>query len=432
MADGIGVLVDHSLLMPSHHRSQARWRLHPTARESARSQLGAAGEVAAISQRHLEYLVATFEALFDQWFVTSDADWRLHTDALQGDLRSALTWAAGDGADPGAAATLLGASLPDWQWRDFQAYYEGARWCSAIARLEPAFTAPRRAARWFYAKSTLMAMNALERGAVLEQAKRLAAEATDPEMVSLVAIDEAEYAWNRGDLEGASALLTLAAPAVDDLGSGRLSGYHCFQVAQVARIRGDDSVACEAYRSALRLLGNSGVTCLAFHAELELGRSLWNLNRLKEALETLDALARSAQDSHFGDDHVVGFALLYAAGVCLELLRLRDAVERTMRAMGPLQRTHYADVGLPVLTATLALVGEADEACELVAWHARRSVASSLRGKGIERITAMRDAAVDAQRAGKIRRPEGDDELGNELIASLVASARSIVSSERP
>src|SRR6185295_6121576 len=134
VAAGIALLVEQSLLMPVHG-SSARWRLHPTAREVAHALADAAGEGAEISRRHLQFLIGTYESLFERWFVMSDAEWRDRTDGLQDDLRAALTWATAAGADAAAAATLLGASLPDWQWRDFQAYYEGGRWCVVINRL---------------------------------------------------------------------------------------------------------------------------------------------------------------------------------------------------------------------------------------------------------------------------------------------------------
>jgi tetratricopeptide (TPR) repeat protein len=423
VAESIALLVDHSLLT-AVHGSPPMWRLHPTAREAATSLMRAAGEAIETSERHLQFLVHLYESHFERWFVMPDTEWRDHTDRLQDDLRVALTWSTGASGNAASAATLLGASLPDWQWRDFQAYYEGWRWCALVKGQSPSISEPRSAARWHYLDSVLMPLDAGARRPLLEEAEREAAIAGDIELQVQIRMDLAEHALAMRALEDASEILESVAPIVFGLPRGRLQGYHHFLAGQVAHSLGESLLARESYQSAQRQLSEVGAQCLALHSELHVGRNLWDLQRLEQALESLDRLAAESAVSRFGDDHVTGFALLFSAGVCIELGRVADAVERILAALRPLRRTRYSMAGLHIISAGLALIGEELEAEYLVNWSAtRRVLTESMAGPGIERVKALRDAAIASVASSGQTLRTGRAEVNEEAMLSTVSAA---------
>lgn len=414
VAEGLAMLVEHSLLA-AVHGSPPKWRLHATAREAARSLMKAAGESRDTSERHLHFLIHAYETLFERWFVMSDAEWRDQTDRLQDDLRAALTWATGAGGDAAAAASLLGASLPDWQWRNFQEYYEGSRWCAVVEGQSPSIPEPRPAARWFYLQSVLMPLDASARRLALQEAEREALRAGDVELQVQIRMDLAEHAHAKRAFEEATALLEDVASSVFGLRRGRLQGYHHFLAGQVAHSSGRYLSARESYLSAQRLLSNVGAECLALHAELEVGRALWDLERLDQALECLGRVAAESSVSRFGDDHVNGFALLFAAGVHMELGQIEGAIEHILLALQPLRRTGYARAGLHIVSAGLALIGEVSDAVRLVRWSGSgraRAGSEQFAGRGLERLKSLRDATIGpmASLAQTAERVEMDEE----------------------
>jgi predicted ATPase/DNA-binding winged helix-turn-helix (wHTH) protein/tetratricopeptide (TPR) repeat protein len=391
---GLASLVEHSLLAPLHG-SPARWRLHPTARESAKALMDAAGESAAVQDQHLAFLVETYESLFGSWFVMSDADWRDQTDPLQADLRVALSWATGAGMNAASAAALMGASLPDWQWRDFQSYYEGARWCLAVNNMPACVLTPGRQARWLYVQSVLMPTNVQARCNKLQEAENAAEQSGEMQMQVLVQLDLAEHAQLNGRIELALSILNKITEDHSGLTSKRLLGTQHFYAGQVARVADQYERAYGCYLAARRSLTNAGAECLALHATLHLGQSLWDLHRLNDALECLRSVASESMFSRFGDDHVTGFALLFAAGVCTELGQLDAAAQACSSALAPLGRTGYGVAGLPILSAGLALIGKTQDAKQFVDWQVAHSENQSVSwGSGTARILTLRDAAI--------------------------------------
>jgi predicted ATPase/DNA-binding CsgD family transcriptional regulator len=111
--DELESLVDKSLvtaeLTPS---AVTRYQLLETVREFALEQLAAAGEVAAMRERHLQHFVARAEPALQQWLaIGSDAP--VHQlDADYDNLRAALEWSVD--ADPRAGLHLVAATRDLW------------------------------------------------------------------------------------------------------------------------------------------------------------------------------------------------------------------------------------------------------------------------------------------------------------------------------
>jgi predicted ATPase/DNA-binding CsgD family transcriptional regulator len=102
VSDGIGRLVDKSLLAHGRSATGSRWRMLETVHAFAVEQLGASGEERAVRHRHLLWAAVQateVEAMLD------DGAWQDHFDPVADDLRAALLGAV-PGTDDGDAFDL--------------------------------------------------------------------------------------------------------------------------------------------------------------------------------------------------------------------------------------------------------------------------------------------------------------------------------------
>jgi predicted ATPase/class 3 adenylate cyclase len=128
--DGLGALVDHSLLCrEASAAGEARFAMLETVREYALERLADSGEAGALRERHARYFLAHCEALAPSLTGPEQAAAFRRLELDQGDLRAALAWAAERGrADVGLR--LAGALFWFWTVRGSKA--EGRAW---LARL---------------------------------------------------------------------------------------------------------------------------------------------------------------------------------------------------------------------------------------------------------------------------------------------------------
>jgi predicted ATPase len=96
IANGLTILVDHSLVRRADGHGDPRFMMLETVREFGLQRLAAEGNEAIIQDRHARYyrdLVATLELGFNHSTRKNDA-WRTQLAADQDNLRQALTWLA--------------------------------------------------------------------------------------------------------------------------------------------------------------------------------------------------------------------------------------------------------------------------------------------------------------------------------------------------
>lgn len=114
--DVLGRLVDKSLVQVHFDSGSARYSLLETIREYARSKLADDGEVAAVHDRHLRWILALAEAIEAEIDLTERG---ARLDALErelGNVRGAIAWAV-DSVQADAACRLATALWPLWLTR---------------------------------------------------------------------------------------------------------------------------------------------------------------------------------------------------------------------------------------------------------------------------------------------------------------------------
>ena len=139
MLDLLTALVDRSVLAAQPDPEATRFRMLETVREYAAERLADAGEAAAARRAH----AAWYRRLVETAPPAGGADhelWLRRFDAEQDNLRAALDWSLGEGADPGTALVVAGRGW--WYWWVTGQMAEGRRWLGRA--LAAAGTPPTR------------------------------------------------------------------------------------------------------------------------------------------------------------------------------------------------------------------------------------------------------------------------------------------------
>ena len=93
--DGLGQLVDKSLVVADETDDGTRYRLLETIRQYALERLEEAGETDAVRRRHAQWVVAFVERAADGWRGPAEFQWVDRLNIELENLRAALTWSVG-------------------------------------------------------------------------------------------------------------------------------------------------------------------------------------------------------------------------------------------------------------------------------------------------------------------------------------------------
>ncbi|MGH9247452.1 MAG: helix-turn-helix transcriptional regulator [Acidimicrobiales bacterium] len=113
LLDALGRLVDKSLVVAEERDGEARYRLLETIRQYAHDRLQAAGEVAAVGDRHLDHYLAFVETTEAEMMRSGHDIWMGRLEAEHDNLRAALDWGLSV-PDPERGRRLAAAAA--WLW----------------------------------------------------------------------------------------------------------------------------------------------------------------------------------------------------------------------------------------------------------------------------------------------------------------------------
>ncbi|MGH8911407.1 MAG: adenylate/guanylate cyclase domain-containing protein [Acidimicrobiia bacterium] len=139
LLDGLGVLLDQSLLRPVEGGKQPRFRMLQVIREYAAARLAEAGEEDEIHHRHLVAYAEMAEAVAPELLGKDRKQWLDAFDADHDNVRSGLEWATRQG-ETDLALRLAAAAWRFWQARGH--LHEARR------RLDTALAQPGGELRW--------------------------------------------------------------------------------------------------------------------------------------------------------------------------------------------------------------------------------------------------------------------------------------------
>ncbi len=134
--DGVTALVDKSLVAMEPDDNEARYRLLETVRQYANERLSEAGEVHAVTLRHVHYFVELAEKIAPDLVGGSNAPGRLDTLCVEYDnLRAATTWSVADPSRAELGLRLTGALY--WFWYAMGQFREARQFVDRALALDP-------------------------------------------------------------------------------------------------------------------------------------------------------------------------------------------------------------------------------------------------------------------------------------------------------
>jgi non-specific serine/threonine protein kinase len=279
--DLLASLVDKSLVIAEEQDGSVRYRLLETVRQYAAEKLDAAGEAAAVRERHREWFLAMAEAADEILRGPREAEWLTRLEQEHGNLRAALRWSVTQGA--ATVLRLAGALSRFWESRGHLA--EGRDWLAQALAADGEAPAAVRA-RALQGAGALAAMQGefAAAQALHEQALRLYQQVNDRPGVAESEGALGRVAFRQGDYAAARAALESSLALYLELG-------HKLGIASVKGALG---------MLALRQ-GDHATARALIEDRLAINRELGNKDG---AADALDDLATVAWDAGDGEQHV--------------------------------------------------------------------------------------------------------------------------------
>lgn len=217
VADGIGALLDHSLVRRSHGPTETRFTMLETIREFGLSQLVAAGEDAEIRGRHAEWFRTVVEALGLHRTMQRDAARMSGLYSEQDNLRQALSWFAAQGDGPSLNVMSVAMSI---YWPSIGQFAEARTWLHRAIEIDADVPLAIQARVWHEAGWLAMCQGEVEAARPLhERGLSLARQAGEPYLLAEVILSSGTHAFWRGDMERAAALLEEGRQAFEAIGA---------------------------------------------------------------------------------------------------------------------------------------------------------------------------------------------------------------------
>ena len=141
--DLVARLVDRSLLITEEVTGDVRYRMLETIRAYSREKLSAAGEEAAVRERHLRWYVDLVEEAEPALQGPEQVTWLDRLELEHDNLRAALEWCRDAGGDKEAGVRLAGALHRFWARRGYLS--EGREWLETAITRCPDVSPPARA-----------------------------------------------------------------------------------------------------------------------------------------------------------------------------------------------------------------------------------------------------------------------------------------------
>ncbi|HEU5293392.1 MAG TPA: winged helix-turn-helix domain-containing protein [Burkholderiaceae bacterium] len=333
----LATLVERSLVM-ADAGAPVRYRLLESARAFALEQLAAAGETAALMQRHAVTMLKFLQRADD-----GNMDSTLRTDAYAAlvlpeldNLRAAYAWAAGDGSAPALAIGLAAHAGPLIDYST-----EISEWLlRQRAHLLPGVVDDATIARFWRAMAAINMLGTLTIPEVLDAAQRATAcyrALGRPKRLFSALRLLAIWRRSQGDLEGALAALDEAAALIEPDWSAEFRIVVLRFRAWTSRRLGNHDVAEGLYREAIRLAREAGDWRLEVIERTNACDLCWERGEHGEAqqelLELITALRRRAVS-----DYELVEAMSMRAWVLAESGRLDEAVEAAREALPIMRR----------------------------------------------------------------------------------------------
>lgn len=232
--DGIGSLVEKSILRPDGANGEPRFGMLETIREYALERADQSGEMVALRRSHADYFLTLAEQAEPHLLRAGDSSWLRQLQEEHDNLRAALTWCLIDDGDVGIGVRIAAAVARFWHLRSYVS--EGLRWIELALASRDETLVPAQAKALTSAGWLAHELGDLRRAAALfEQAADLYRRLEDRRGLALAIGDRGVIMEHQGEYQQAEVLIA------ESLDLYRQTGD---QEGVADRLRGLGSVAC--------------------------------------------------------------------------------------------------------------------------------------------------------------------------------------------
>ena len=363
VVDRLSDLVARSLVVAEASATGNRYRLLETTRSYAREKLGATADAGELDRRHARYYRDWGARAVDDWLSMPDASWRAAYLPERDNVRAALDWALGAGADHALGIAVAGASGP--MWTELSLYGEGHRRLeAAFARVGPD-TAPTDEARLSLWLGLNWALAAPDRAVpALTRAIDLYRRLGDPRNLAFALLRLAHEEALAGRFDHAAALLSEAHPLLENAGLPKLLGDYYDYCAVLKALTGKPADARADLEKALALYRSAGADRYALFTLAQLGDVAWSsgdLDAARSGMQETIALLRKAPLTTV----MLGLCLSNLAGVHTQRGELDDALAAAREGLPMLVEGGFAWSHIDNLALRAALAGQLADAARL-------------------------------------------------------------------
>ena len=335
--DGVGMLVDNSLVRELGELPEIRFGMLETIREFGRERLVAANELDSVAEAHARQTALLAEASESR--LTIGAEWPDRLEANHDNMRAGLAWLSQH--DVQQALLMAGRIWRFWHLRGH--LREGSTTLAALLAAPGAAerTTNRAKALIGYAGLVYWMTDYATAKAAYEEALSIARETADKQLEVEILYSLAYVRAIEHDYDGAIADFRAAEEMFKGIGNELMATWAFESVAMVVTMRGDHAEAIpmlEDSRARFERLGDTFGLRNALSIEL---RALMHLGRVAEAGVLTTQLLELSYDQ--GDMTSFSAALLDAAA----LAALDGGMERAARLCGAAQRIIDESGGQP-------------------------------------------------------------------------------------
>jgi predicted ATPase/DNA-binding CsgD family transcriptional regulator len=300
VVDGLGLLVDKSLVTAEESQAATRYRLLETVRQYAAEKLAESGEADQVRARHREHYMAMASRTGLPGDPDADGGPRRQIALLEADidnLRAAFEWSL-ERSDPGAALRLTSSLLPLWLGRCRMR--EGLAWFDTALAAQPDGAEPvAEEVRVRGLADAAMLGGYMEapqgRLAQAEHAVAVARQLGDPSLLGRALLG----AWAAGFLaEDARSYLDEAAALARQTGDDRLLAPILSRQAFAAIVSGDPVTARSAGEEGLVLAERVGNDLSSLSCRTWVGIAMIAQGDLHAARAMLTGLVADAEAAH--------------------------------------------------------------------------------------------------------------------------------------
>ncbi|HEV2459149.1 MAG TPA: helix-turn-helix domain-containing protein [Ktedonobacterales bacterium] len=377
LLDGLGALVDQSLVQQHEEGGQPRVGMLHVVREFALEQLDQSGDAVAIQHAHAAYYTALGEEAEPHlWGAGQQLEWMRRLEGEHDNLRAALGWLRGHGEVP-SAVRLAVAIGRFWFFRGH--YEEGARWLESLLA-SPGATDP--------------AIDPTLHGRALFRAGILVWMRGDAPRLGQLAEEALARARAAGDVEGSALawqLYAFATALEGQLDQAAEYANHAVAAARQAGVRRTLALELYSLGHVLLMQGELERAQAAAAEGLGLGRAQGDEVGAVLCLEVLSAVACRQGDAAGGRRHAVEALALsqeveFFSGLAVSLLLLagvaalggRVACAGRLFGFAGSMVGHSETFSGPVRQALKDVLAPAREALGEEAWEAALAAGQAL------------------------------------------------------